>query len=148
MRMRGILDNPDNYFQPGMFVRVRLPVGRPHEALLIDERALGSDQGRQFVYVLNENDEVVYRRVEAGALHDGLREVKPCGPDSSAPPDQNEGLRKGDRVVLNGHQRLRPGMRVEPTAVPMPNPRRAALLRDPARPNAEARAAESGRAAK
>jgi RND family efflux transporter MFP subunit len=129
MRMRGTFDNTDLYFQPGMFVRVRLPVGRPHEALLIAEQAIGNDQGRQYVYVLNGKNEVVYRRIETGALHDGLREIKSRRYDSDAPLDEGEGLRKGDRVVLNGLQRLRPGMPVEPTLVAMPNPRMAAANR-------------------
>jgi RND family efflux transporter MFP subunit len=127
MRMRATLDNADRYLQPGMFVRVRVPLGRPHQALLIAEQAIGNDQGRQFVYVLDAEGTVVHRWVEPGALHDGLREIKPA-PDS-ADPGKAEGLRPGDRVVLNGMQRLRPGMKVEPTAVPMPNPRQQASTR-------------------
>ena len=127
MRMRGTFENGDRYFQPGMFVRVRLPIGQPHGALLIAEQAIGNDQGRQFVYVVNDKDEVVYRRIETGALHDGLREIKPPREDAGADDlSKAEGLRKGDRVVLNGLQRLRPGMKVEPNKVPMPNPRQAA----------------------
>lgn len=121
MRMRGTFENGDFFFQPGMFVRVRLPVGRPHEALLIADQAIGNDQGRQFVYVLDDNDEVVYRRVQTGSRHHGLREIKPLDESHSGDPAKAEGLRKGDRVVLNGLQRLRPGMRVEPTLVPMPH---------------------------
>jgi len=142
MRMRGTLDNPDQFFQPGMFVRVRLPIGRPHEALLIADQAIGSDQGRRFVYVLNEKDEVVYRRVETGALHDGLREIKGRLEDTTVTPDDNEGLRKGDRVVLNGLQRLRPGMRVAPSQVTMPNPRLAAVTGAKSGPAGGVRAAQ------
>ena len=122
MRLRGNFENKDHAFQPGMFVRVRLPLGKAHEALLIAEQAIGSDQGRPFVYVLDENNEVVYRRIETGAMHGGLREIK----ESTSEADKGEGLRKGDRVILNGLQRLRPGVKVEPQVVPMPNPRAVA----------------------
>jgi RND family efflux transporter MFP subunit len=127
MRMRGTFENPDRFLQPGMFVRVKLPVGSPRSALLISDQAIGSDQGRPYVFVLNDDDEVVYRRVETGALHDGLREVRPPtdegGKDSKAVP-----LKKGDRIVVNGLQRLRQGSKVEPTVVDMPN------LAEPTRP--------------
>jgi RND family efflux transporter MFP subunit len=124
MRLRGTFENGDLFFQPGMFVRVRLPVGRPHEAFLIADQAIGNDQGRQFVYVVDDKNEVIYRRVETGARHNGLREIKPPreGGDSGD-PGKAEGLRKGDRIILNGLQRLRPGMQVEPTVVPMPRPK-------------------------
>jgi RND family efflux transporter MFP subunit len=127
MRMRGTFDNPKLYLQPGMFVRVRLPVGQPRQALLVAEQAIGNDQGRQFLYVLDANDEVVYRRVELGALHDGLREIKaPGAEEGTTQAPTSVGLRQGDRVVLNGLQRLRPGMKVQPDPVAMPNPRQAA----------------------
>jgi RND family efflux transporter MFP subunit len=146
MRLRGAFDNGDGYFQPGMFVRVRLPVGRPHEAILIADQALGNDQGRQFVYVLNENNEVVYRRVRTGARHYGLREILPPAEEGqSADPAKAEGLRKGERVVLSGLQRLRPGMRVEPTVVPMPQPKEEGHAKEPVK-KGDVRAAAKGKA--
>jgi hypothetical protein len=75
-------------------------------ATLIAEKALGSDQGQRFVYVVNDENEIVYRKVQIGALHEGLRVIE-------------EGLAKGERVVVNGLQRVRPGVKVEPKEVKM-----------------------------
>jgi RND family efflux transporter MFP subunit len=128
MRLRGTFDNRNQYLQPGMFVRVMLPVGKPHEALLVADQAIGSDQGRQFVFVVNENNEIVYRRVETGALHNGLREIKSVRKDDDSVAKDStsiEGLRKGERIIVNGLQRVRQGVTVEPNKVPMPNPKEA-----------------------
>lgn len=83
---------------PGMFVRVRLPVGREHPGLLVPEEAIGSDQGNRYVYVLNDKDEAVYRRVTPGPQMGKLRVV--------------EGVAPTDRVVVSGLQRVRPGSKV------------------------------------
>lgn len=111
--VRARIDNPklaDNvrFLSAGMFVRIRLPVGPPHESLLIPEQALGTDQGQKFVYVVNdkqENDQtisrVVQRPVQVGALHNGLRAIS--------------GLQPGDRVVTSGLQRIRDGAKVSAT---------------------------------
>jgi RND family efflux transporter MFP subunit len=104
LRVWGFFENPDKILTAGLFVRIRVPVGEPHTALLIPEAALGTDQGQKFLYVVNDKDEVEYRPVKVGRLHDGLRVV-------------TEGLRKGERVVLNGLQRVRPGAKVEPRMV-------------------------------
>src|SRR6185295_8613421 len=95
---------------PGLFVRLRFPVGQAHQALLVQEEALGTDQGQRFLYVVNEKDEVVYRRVKVGMLTHGRRVIE-------------EGLKPGERVVVNGLQRVRPGDKVtakpaETTAAP------------------------------
>ena len=59
-----------------MFVRIRLPIGDPHKALLVIDRAIVSDQGQKYVYVMDADDTVQYRRVTTGALQpDGLREI-------------------------------------------------------------------------
>src|SRR5262249_50820846 len=77
--IRGVFPNPRpkngaRLLKPGMFVRVRLQIGEPHDALLVIDRALGRDQGLEFVYVLDKNDKVQYRRVTSGPLQeDGLR---------------------------------------------------------------------------
>jgi multidrug efflux system membrane fusion protein len=86
---------------PGMFVRVRLPVGRERPGLLVPEEAIGSDQGQRFVYVLNDQDEAVYRRVRLGPQDGRLRVVE-------------EGVAPTDRVVVSGLQRVRPGSKVNP----------------------------------
>jgi RND family efflux transporter MFP subunit len=97
--IRAIFPNPQRMLSPGLFARVRLPIGNPHRAILISEQALGSDQGQRFVYVVNDEEEAVYRRVKVGSLHDGLRVVE-------------EGLSPEDRVVVIGLQRIRPGAKV------------------------------------
>ncbi len=74
--VRGIFANPrptggQRLLSPGMFVRIRLPIGLPHSALLVIDRAIGSDQGMKFVYVMDADDKVQYRRVTTGPLQDG-----------------------------------------------------------------------------
>ena len=73
-----------------------MPIGEPHQAILIPEEALGSDQGQRFLYVVDDKNKVVYRPVQVGSLHGKLRVIK-------------SGLAEGDRVVLEGLQRVRPG---------------------------------------
>ena len=100
LRVRGVFDNHDRLLTPGLFVRVRLPIGRPYQALLVPEQAVGTDQGQKFVYVVDNKDEVSYRRVKVGKLHEGLRAI-------------TEGVFPGERVVVSGVQRVRPGIKVE-----------------------------------
>jgi multidrug efflux system membrane fusion protein len=115
LALRGVFPNaqPANgrrLLSPGMFVRVRLPVSDPHPTLLVVDRALGSDQGLKFVYVLDAQNKVQYRRVETGPLQDdGLRVIE-------------KGLNPDDWVVVGALQQLRPGVQVEPDRVPMPTP--------------------------
>ncbi|HEV3162596.1 MAG TPA: efflux RND transporter periplasmic adaptor subunit [Isosphaeraceae bacterium] len=104
MRMRGVFPNGDQALTPGLFARVRVPIGRPHKALLVSDRALDTDQGQKVLYVLSEKNAVVCRPVRLGALHDGLREI-------------TEGLKLGERVIVNGLQQVRPGDIVEPKVV-------------------------------
>lgn len=113
LSVRARIDNPklaDNvrFLSAGMFVRIRLPVGPPHDALLIPEQALGTDQGQKFVYVVNDSRDkdqvisrVVQRPVQVGALHGGLRAIS--------------GLQPGDRIVTSGLQRIRDGAKVSAT---------------------------------
>ncbi len=111
--VRGLFDNPKpptgtRLLSPGMFVRIRLPIGKPHPALLVIDRALGSDQGLKFVYVVDKNDKIQYRRVKTGALQeDGLRVIA-------------SGLKADDRVVIGALQQVRPHMRIEPELMSMP----------------------------
>jgi RND family efflux transporter MFP subunit len=106
-RLRGRFDNHDNALSPGLFVRVRLPIGLPHQAILITEEALGTDQGQKFIYVVDDAGKAAYRRVKVGRMHDGLRVIV-------------EGLATGEKVVVNGLQRVRPGIEVKAELVPMP----------------------------
>jgi RND family efflux transporter MFP subunit len=111
--VRGVFPNPMlpggvRLLSPGMFVRIRLPIGPPHPALLIIDRAIGSDQGMKYVYVVDAENKVQYLRVTTGMLQDnGLRVI-------------TEGLKPDDRVVIGGLQQVRPRMEVRPDETPMP----------------------------
>jgi RND family efflux transporter MFP subunit len=109
MRLRGVFPNKHQVLAPGFFGRVRTFIGRAHKALLVSERALDTDQAQKIVYVVNDKNEVVSRPVRVGALHDGLREI-------------TDGLKPGERVIVNGLQLVRPGLIVEPKLVDMPVP--------------------------
>jgi multidrug efflux system membrane fusion protein len=78
----------------------------PHPALLIDDAAVGTDQDKKFVLVVDQSDRVAYREISLGAMQGNLRVVK-------------GGLKAGDRIVVNGTQRVRPGDTVHAHAVPM-----------------------------
>jgi multidrug efflux system membrane fusion protein len=94
---------------PGMFARIRLPIGEPHSAVLVIDRAISSDQGLKYVYVLGPDNKVQYRRVTTGSQQeDGLRVI-------------TEGLSPDDVVVVGGLQQVRPRMEVRPDEVPMPS---------------------------
>lgn len=116
LQVRGLIENPSlrsslaantsaRELSPGMFVRVRLPIGAPYHALTVPEQALGTDQGRKFVYVVDAEDKVVYRPVQVGPLNNGRRVVL------------DPGLKATDRVVVSGLQRIRPGDKVIPRLV-------------------------------
>ena len=111
--VRGVFSNPKpqsgvRLLSPGMFVRIRLPIGQPHAALLVIDRAIASDQGQKYVYVLDAENKVQYRRITTGPLQDdGLRVIK--------------GLHADDRVVTGGLQQVRPGMEIRPDEAPMPS---------------------------
>jgi RND family efflux transporter MFP subunit len=102
LSIRAVVDNPrPHLLSPGLFLRVRLPIGQPRRALVIDEKAIGTDQGQKFLYVLNDEDEVVTRQVKVGSLNGMMRVIE-------------EGLEPGERVVVSGLQRIRPGIKVVP----------------------------------
>ena len=109
---RGVFDNPlppggRRLLMPGMFVRIRLPIGQPHPALLVIDRAIGSDQGLKYVYVVDAQSKIEYRRVETGPLEsDGLR------------VDHRQGLKPDELVVVGGLQQVRPHMEVQGRADP------------------------------
>jgi RND family efflux transporter MFP subunit len=107
LRFRGVFPNKDESLSPGYFARVRIPIGPPHRALLVSDRALDADQGQKILYVVNNDYEVVSRPVRLGALHDGLRAIE-------------DGLKPGERVIVNGLQQVRPGITVDPKLVDMP----------------------------
>jgi RND family efflux transporter MFP subunit len=107
LRMRGVFKNSGRELTPGMFVRVRVPLGRPHSALLIADRAIDSDQAQKIVFVVGANDQVEKRDVRLGQMHHGLREI--IG-----------GVKPGERVIVDGIQRVRPGATVVPKSIAMP----------------------------
>lgn len=107
LRVRGVFSNEHRILTPGLFVRLRVPIGKPHRALLVTERALDTDQGQKILYVVNDNNEVVVRPVHLGELNDGLRVIE-------------DGLKPEERVIVVGLQFVRPGATVEPKLVDMP----------------------------
>jgi len=112
LQVRGTFANPYTFpgpppmLTPGLFVRVRLSMGPAHRALLLTEQAIGTDQGQKFVYVVDAENKVGYRRVTLGQTFGGLQAVE-------------EGLEANERVVVNGLQRVRPGLTVEAAQVDM-----------------------------
>ncbi|HEX4412129.1 MAG TPA: efflux RND transporter periplasmic adaptor subunit, partial [Lacipirellulaceae bacterium] len=105
--VRGVFPNQDRILSPGLMARVRVPIGNPHDALLVTERAIETDQGQKILYVVNAKNEVVSRPVKVGALHSGMRVIE-------------SGVTADDRVIVNGLQRVRPGVLVDPKMGEMP----------------------------
>jgi multidrug efflux system membrane fusion protein len=111
--VRGVFPNPAlkenvRLLSPGMFVRIRLPMGPPHPALLVIDRAIASDQGLKYVYVIDAENKATYRRVTTGPLQpDGLRVI-------------TEGLKSGEWVAVGALQQIRPNMQVQTEKIPMP----------------------------
>jgi RND family efflux transporter MFP subunit len=134
LRMWGMFDNAKHDLKPGLFVRVRMDVGKPRlDFLFVAEAALGSDQGRKYVYVVNDENKAVYTQVEVGPRQNGLIAVKPTPPppglSSAEAASKGYTLTKDDRVVVNGLQRIHPvvdaeghqhPMEVQPTLKDMP----------------------------
>jgi multidrug efflux system membrane fusion protein len=142
--VRGVFPNPrpeggSRLLSPGMFARVRLPIGQPRKELLVIDRAIQSDQGLKFVYVLDKENKVQSRRISTGALEpDGLRviEREPEASQTDVAGDPSgavvargpSGLKKDDWVVVGSLQQVRPRMVVTPEEIPMPTLGRNALL--------------------
>jgi multidrug efflux system membrane fusion protein len=119
LRVRAEIPNPPinrvYTLSPGMFVRIQLPVGRPQTSLLIPETALGSDQGNKFVYVLDSQNKVTYRRVVPGQQEGTMRVIRPLVTGEKG--EVVSGLRTDERVIVTGQQRVRPGVEVKPYTV-------------------------------
>ncbi len=96
-----VFSNADQSLLPGLFARVRIPISAPQPALLVSERAIGTDQSQKFVLAVDRNNTVAYRTVKLGATLGGMRVVR-------------EGVQAGDSIIVNGLQRVRPGMTVDP----------------------------------
>jgi len=106
VRVRAVFDNSDGALMPGQFARVRMGRAKAEPAVLINERAVGTDQSKRFVMVVGEDNKVAYREVALGAEANGLRIV-------------TQGLAPGERIVVDGLQRVRPGMLVAPQPMKM-----------------------------
>ncbi|WP_244788316.1 efflux RND transporter periplasmic adaptor subunit [Cupriavidus pauculus] len=106
IRVRALFANPDGRLLPGLYARVRLGGGIPHAALLINDVAIGTDQGKKFVLVVGADNKLAYREITLGPSHENLRVVR-------------TGLKPGERIVVNGLQRVRPGDIVAPKNVTM-----------------------------
>jgi RND family efflux transporter MFP subunit len=101
LQVRGLFQNSKKTILPGLFCRVRLPLGNPYRALTISEQALGTDQGQKFVYVVDPQNKIQYRSVQIGKQQGTQRVIL-------------KGIEEGDRVVVSGLQRVRPGVIVDP----------------------------------
>ncbi len=97
--LRAVFTNDDGSIVPGLFARIRIPLSDRHPAMLVDERAIGTDQSQKFVLLLTPTNTVAYRPVQLGPLVEGQRIIR-------------SGLQPGDEIVVNGLERVRPGMPV------------------------------------
>lgn len=106
IRGRAVFDNGGNQFTPGLYARIKLVGSGTYPAALIKDDAVGTDLGKKFVLVIDKDNKVQYRSIELGPKLEGLRIVR-------------NGLAKGDRIVVNGLQRVRPGAQVDAQSVEM-----------------------------
>ena len=104
IRARAILDNRDGALLPGMFANIRLGSAAPESLMLVEEKAVGTNQDQKYVYVVSDDNEITYREVSLGRSIDGKRVVL-------------VGLKAGDQVLINSLQRVQPGSKVEPVDV-------------------------------
>lgn len=116
LQLRGVFPNPGGLpvILPGLFARVRMPIGEREGALMVTERAIGSDQVGRYLMVIDAENRVDKRPVQIGQVVDGLVVI-------------TEGLRAGERVVVNGIQRARPGAKVDPEETDMGSLKTSAL---------------------
>lgn len=106
IRVRAVFANADGRLIPGQFARVQMGAAQAGRVLLINERAVGTDQDKRFVMVVDGDDKAQWREVKLGASVNGLRIVA-------------DGLSAGERIVVGGVQRVRPGVKLAPKLVPM-----------------------------
>ncbi|MBI5719538.1 MAG: efflux RND transporter periplasmic adaptor subunit [Burkholderiales bacterium] len=106
IRVRAVFDNKDGSLIPGQFAKLRMGRAKTASVLLINERAVGTDQNKRFVIVVGADNKAAWREVKLGTSVNGLRAV-------------TEGLQAGERIVVNGLQRVRPGTEVAPREVAM-----------------------------
>jgi RND family efflux transporter MFP subunit len=112
--IRAVFPNPKpangpRLFTPNNFVRVRVPTSAAYQAILVNPEAVGTDQDLKYIFVVDENNKVVRHNVKLGSLQEGIQVV-------------TDGVKPGERVIVNGLQRVQQGATVNPTLVPMPMP--------------------------
>jgi len=115
IRGRAVFDNADGQYTPGLYARLKLVGSAAYPGLLIKDEAVGTDLGKKFVLVVDQDNKAVYRSVDLGPKLEGLRIVR-------------SGLQKEDRIVINGLQRVRPGAVIDPQDAPMASPETVATL--------------------
>lgn len=106
IRVRARFDNADGVLVPGLYVRARVGGGVPHQAVLVSDAAIQTDQDKKFVLLVDKESKVQYREVKLGEQHQSMRVI-------------TGGLQPGDRIVVNGIQRVRPGDPIKPNPVQM-----------------------------
>jgi multidrug efflux system membrane fusion protein len=104
LTLRGVFANPDELLSPGFFARMRVRQSAPYPAILLPDRAIGTDQAQRFVWVVNQQNQVEYRKVGLGA-HIGQSRVI------------TEGLKPEEWTVIEGIQKLKPGLKVNPERI-------------------------------
>ncbi|MBB1269013.1 efflux RND transporter periplasmic adaptor subunit [Shewanella sp. SR44-3] len=106
LRLRASFDNAEGDLLPGLFAKIRLAGSASYDGVLIDDKAIGTDLSSKYVLLVNDTNQLEYRPVTLGEKVHGLRIV-------------TQGLTAKDRIVINGMQKVRPGMQVEPNMLPM-----------------------------
>jgi membrane fusion protein, multidrug efflux system len=109
IRIRGVFDFENGLLGPGLFVRLRIPAGEPYQAMVVPQRSVTSTQGEKFVVVIGQDNIAAFHPVELGTLSAGLQVIR-------------KGLTVGERVVVDGLLKLRPGEKVDPKPVPIEDP--------------------------
>ncbi len=108
LRLRGVFPNPDGILTAGLFARVRVPIGEPHKAILVSERAVETDQGQKILFLIDDKNVVFTRPVSLGAIQGGRQVIL------------DGGVKLSERVIVEGLQQVKPEAVVEPKLVPMP----------------------------
>jgi multidrug efflux system membrane fusion protein len=106
IRIRGVFDFENGLLGPGLFVNLRIPAGAPYQAVLVPQRSVTSTQGEKFVVVIGQDNIAAFRPVELGTLNAGMEVIR-------------KGLAAGERVVVDGLLKVRPGEKVDPKPVPI-----------------------------
>src|SRR5690606_10605337 len=107
MRVRARFDNPDGVLQPGMFGRINVPGSLPYKGIMVPDEAIGADQDRRIVYVVDAEGNVGTKPVRTGPLTHGYRVIR-------------EGLTGDETIIINGLVRVRPGVKVKAEIVTLP----------------------------